>query len=146
ECIDPAIKADYPLTSFVGVASRNWAMQKQDKNVYAKALRDNNLEEKLCALKRNIAIQGEIIGPGIQGNKYGLAQQEFYVFDIYDIDAKRYLMFYERWELTERLGLKDVPYLREELHKAFNWNREDPALNERGDPLTLENVLAIADG
>src|SRR5688572_8372377 len=71
ECVDPAIKADYPLTSFVGVASRNWAMQKQDENVYAKVLRDNNLEEKLCALKRNIAIQGEIIGPGIQGNKYG---------------------------------------------------------------------------
>jgi len=145
-CPQDSAQMELRRNPYVGVASRNWEMQREDGNVYSKVLRDNDLVNKLGGLRRNIAIQGEIIGPGIQGNKYGLAQQEFYVFDIYDIDAKRYLMFYERWELTEQLGLKDVPHLREELHKAFNWNPRDPALNERGDPLTLENVLALADG
>lgn len=130
----------------IGVASRNWEMQKDDDNVYSKILKENDLVNKLWDLGRNIAIQGEIIGPGIQGNKYGLVNQEFYVFDIYDIDAKRYLMFYERWELAEKLGLKHVPVLAEELHKKFNWNKDNPSLNERGDSLTLENVLLLADG
>lgn len=126
-----------------GVASRNWEMQKDDDNVYSKMLRENDLVNKLWELGRNLAIQGEIIGPGIQGNKYKLAAQTFYVFDIYDLDKKRYLPFYERWELAEQLGLKHVPVLRDELHAHFHW---DTQTNERGDPLTLENVLAIANG
>jgi ATP-dependent RNA circularization protein (DNA/RNA ligase family) len=60
-------------------------------------------------LGRNIAIQGEIIGPRIQGNKYKRAQQEFYVFDIYDIDKQEYLRAAERIQLCQELGLLHVP-------------------------------------
>lgn len=112
------------------VASRNWEMQKEDGNVYSKTLRETDLTNKLWELGRNIAIQGEIIGPGIQGNKYGLAAQAFFVFDIYDIRAKKYLGARERFELAHELGLKHVPVLV--------WNQDTP--------MNLDSVLTIADG
>ena len=36
------------------------------------------LEEKLRTLGKNITIQGEIIGEGVQGNKYKLKGQKLY--------------------------------------------------------------------
>jgi ATP-dependent RNA circularization protein (DNA/RNA ligase family) len=38
----------------------------------------------------NLALQGEIIGPGIQGNKYKLKDTEFRIFNIYDIEKNEY--------------------------------------------------------
>jgi RNA ligase (TIGR02306 family) len=38
----------------------------------------------------NIALQGELMGPGIQGNPEGLSRHEMYVFDIWDIDGQYY--------------------------------------------------------
>jgi RNA ligase (TIGR02306 family) len=76
-----------------GACSRNWEMKLTDDNVYSKLWRELDLHQKLAALGRNLAIQGEIIGPKIQGNKYKRAKQEFYVFDIYDIDQQRYLRY-----------------------------------------------------
>ncbi len=144
--LQDSTQMDLKRNPYVGVASRNWEMLREDENVYSKALRENDLVNKLGNLRRNIAIQGEIIGPGIQGNKYGLPQQELYVFDVYDIDEKRYLMFFERWEIVEQLGLKHVPILRDELHKKFNWDPANTDPSQRGDPLTFDSVLSLADG
>jgi RNA ligase (TIGR02306 family) len=116
--------------TYVGVCSRNWEMQKEDGNVYSKVLQDNDLVTKLAKLGRNIAIQGEIIGVSVQSNRYQLTNQELYVFDIYDIDAKRYLGSCERVELTHQLGLKHVPIL--------TWNQDIP--------MNLDSLLTIADG
>jgi hypothetical protein len=49
------------------------------------------------------AIQGEIVGPGIQGNKYGLRDFEFYVFDVFNIETQKYLTPDERRELLKRV-------------------------------------------
>ncbi len=38
----------------------------------------------------NIAIQGELMGHGIQGNREGLKDHEFFVFDIWDIERQTY--------------------------------------------------------
>jgi hypothetical protein len=58
-------------------------------------------EKYLALLKSmtNYAIQGEIIGPTIQGNKYKLDEYRFYVFDIFDIEKQRYLTPLERMKL-----------------------------------------------
>jgi len=47
-------------------------------------------------LPKGYAIQGELIGPKIQANHEKVSQNEFYIFDIYDITASRYLMPDER--------------------------------------------------
>jgi RNA ligase (TIGR02306 family) len=121
----------YPKSSmsYVGVASRNWEMQKDDENVYAQMLRKYDLIRKLIEMGRNIAIQGEIIGPSIQGNKYQLAQQEFFVYDIWDIDAQKYLGAQERNQIVAQFQLNHVPIIT--LDKF---------------PTTVDEALAIADG
>ena len=113
-----------------GACSRNWEMDLDDDNVYATLWKENDLENKLKTLGRNIAIQGEIIGPRIQGNKYKRGKQEFYVFDIYDIDEQSYLSSGERIELTRKLGLNHVPHV----------------LSKFSFDLDLEKVLEYADG
>jgi len=111
-----------------GVASRNWEMQVDDENIYARMFKENDMASKLWDLGRNLAIQGEIIGPSIQGNKYKLDKATFFVFDIYDIDAKGYLNPDARQALAQELGLNHVPVLDIEV------------------PFTLQGVLDAADG
>jgi RNA ligase (TIGR02306 family) len=94
-----------------GVCSRNLQLKETEGNSFWGAARKYNLEEKLTALDRNIAIQGELVGPGIQGNKYKLTDIDFYVFTVYDIDTGEYLSSADRLELCEKLGLKHVPVL-----------------------------------
>jgi ATP-dependent RNA circularization protein (DNA/RNA ligase family) len=62
------------------------------------------------------AIQGELIGPGIQGNIYKLSKPEFHVFDVYNIQAGEYLKPMFRRALIERMGLNHVPVLNDGKH------------------------------
>lgn len=94
------------------------------RNVYYRLPKDNNwwniaraygLERKLedyCRIhKRSLAIQGEIVGPGIQGNKYGLLEHTLFVYSIWDIESQRYLTYAERYLIVQVLGLTPVPFL-----------------------------------
>lgn len=92
-----------------GVCSRNQELKEDETNSFWCASRLYSLREKLTSFGRNIAIQGELIGPGIQGNIYGLNSVDFYVYDIYDIQTGDYLNTEERLALSESLGLKHVP-------------------------------------
>jgi ATP-dependent RNA circularization protein (DNA/RNA ligase family) len=59
------------------------------------------------------AIQGELIGPGIQGNIYKLSKPEFHVFDVYNVVHGDYLKPVYRRALVQRMGLTHVPVLNE---------------------------------
>lgn len=134
------------IHSHFGACSRNWEMKLDDDNVYARLFNELGLRDKLRELGRNIAIQGEIIGPKVQGNKYKRATQEFYVFDIYDIDERRHLWPIERIKLVDQLDLLSVPTLH--YHHTFEPVTKGPH-QQVVDPsvaLTLELVLAAADG
>jgi len=75
----------------VGVCSRNWDLTEDDRNTLWKVARDIGLVDYLKNYyNRNIAIQGELIGEGIQKNYYGIKGHQFHVFDVYDIDAGGY--------------------------------------------------------
>ena len=78
-------------------------------NSMFKAAAKQNLEAKLAQTGRNLALQGELIGNGIQGNKYKFTDQGFYVFDIYDIDAKQYLSPVERKAFVSEWNIAHVP-------------------------------------
>lgn len=68
------------------------------------------------------AIQGEVIGEGIQGNPYKLKGQDFYVFDIYDAEMHLYLAPEERRQVVKELGLNHVPVISgdHDLKGAFD--------------------------
>lgn len=65
-----------------GVCSRNIRLKKPDSSNYWKIAKKCGLEAKLKGMKRNIVVQGEIIGTGIQKNKYNVDGLEFYVYNV----------------------------------------------------------------
>jgi RNA ligase (TIGR02306 family) len=95
-----------------GVCSRNLDLKPNDNNTFWKMCQKYDLESKLKLLGKNIAIQGEVIGTSIQGNPYKISGQDFYVFDIYDIDKQEYYNSVERLHLCDSLELKHVPVIR----------------------------------
>lgn len=100
----------YCIDGQVGVCSRNLDLKRNPENSLWRAAIRHKLEEKLEGYG-NIAIQGELVGNGIQGNIYRMRDQDFYVYDVYDIDAGRYFTPTERKTLTEALDLLHCPVL-----------------------------------
>ena len=64
---------------------------------------DNLLTQPLY---KNIAIQGEMAGPGICGNRAGLKEVGFYAFNVMDIDTHTYLDFKD---FTRVCKVLDIP-------------------------------------
>lgn len=95
-----------------GVCSRNLDLLETPGNKLWRVARELGLEEKLRGLG-NYAFQGELIGPGIQKNKYGLAKEGFYIFNVFDIDRYRYLPFEDFRRLVKASGLDTVPIVVE---------------------------------
>lgn len=92
-----------------GVCSRNLDLVETEDNLYWQVARKYDLENKLRSLPFSAAIQGEIIGPGIQGNKDKVAENMLFVFNIWNIDERRYLNVHERNEILQNIGLEGVP-------------------------------------
>lgn len=91
------------------VCSRNLDLKFTESNSYWKAAVKYDVEQKMKVLGlKGLAIQGELIGEGLNGNQYKTSL-DFYVFDMYDTVFKRYLTNSERLSLCEKLGLKHVP-------------------------------------
>jgi RNA ligase (TIGR02306 family) len=93
-----------------GVCSRNLLLQ-EGEGTYWSVAEKHGLKEKMLAMGRNFAVQGEIIGPGVLGNQYMLPESEVFVFNVFDIDKKGYVTPSERHSVIEELGLKHVPVL-----------------------------------
>ena len=104
-----------------GVCSRKLELKKDQpeigeysfstKNTFWAIAEKYDLENKLRQLNRNLGIQGEVIGEGIQKNKYSIKGHELRVFNIFDIDQYKYLNFAEFIDLSTTLGLQTVPIL-----------------------------------
>lgn len=98
----------------VGVCSRNIQLEETEDNLFWKVARKTGLLDALPKLGRNIAVQGELMGPNVQGNREKLTDHQLYVFDIFDIDRQEYLPLFEREILLSVLSrygatLKTVP-------------------------------------
>lgn len=113
-----------------GHCSRNWQLVFNPTNTFGKIIIQNNLEEKLKNFGRNIAIQGEIIGEGIQGNKYKLIGQKLLVYNIFDIDKFQYVSKSEMVQICKELELETVPTIFENFTL----------------PETIDELLEIANG
>jgi RNA ligase (TIGR02306 family) len=98
-----------------GVCSRNWALKETAGNTLWTVARRERLIEKIRQSGRNLALQGELIGEGIQNNAYNVKGQDFRLFDIYDIDRGEYLSPLERRVFAETHGIKHVPVFATEM-------------------------------
>ena len=82
---------------------------KADDNAFTQMAEKAGLLTALVNDGRNIAIQGEMVGPSIQKNFEGVAENEFYCYDIYLIDEQAYTLPKERQEFCAEPGIKHVP-------------------------------------
>lgn len=62
-----------------------------------------------------MALQGEVIGEGIQVNPECIKGQKFYLFDIWDIHENKYLSPGARIKLSNAFDLLHVPVLYDDL-------------------------------
>jgi RNA ligase (TIGR02306 family) len=131
EKLDGTSMTAFILDGVFSICSRNLELKPNADNTMFKAAAAQELSEKLTLSGRNLALQGELIGNGIQSNKYKYTGQEFRVFDIYDIDAKKYFTPVERKEFVTELNIKHVPVMA----SAFSLVG-----------LTIDDLLKMAEG
>lgn len=94
-----------------GVCSRNIDLAESDENTFWQVAKKYNLPEILKDYDRNIAIQGELMGPGVQGNREKFPDHRLFVFSIFNINTQEYYSPVDAEELTSQLGLDYVPVI-----------------------------------
>lgn len=141
EKVDGSSLTAYFRNGVFGLCSRNLELKRDSTilNAFWAGADKYDLENKLTALNRNIALQGELLGPGIQKNKYHLTEYEVLFFNAYDIDNHKYLDFEEFKALVESLGLKTVPII--ETNFRLNHSVKDLVALVTGNSVLLEGAL-----
>lgn len=129
EKLDGSSMTVYRRNGEIGVCSRNWDLKETESNTLWRVAHSSGVTEVLMGVWNDLAIQGELIGEGIQGNKYGIRGQEFHIFDIYIIHAGRYMTPQERQNFVRDHDLTHVPVI---------WTNAVPA--------SIEECLQLADG
>ena len=95
-----------------GVCSRNYQLTESETNTFWVVARKEQLIEKLKTLNRNIALQGELCGEGVNGNQYNIKGQTFFLYNIYDIDKGEFVCADERVAIAQQLQVKHVPHIK----------------------------------
>jgi RNA ligase (TIGR02306 family) len=94
-----------------GVCGRNWELSETSDNSLWRMANLLQLKEKMTKHGKNIALQGELVGAGINGNLYGLSDHKLFFFTGYDIDKGRRMFFDELEWVLFGLDLQMVPVL-----------------------------------
>ena len=111
------------------VCSRNLDLKPSETNAYWKAALKYNVQENMIKHGlAGLALQGEIVGEGLNGNQYKLGL-EFFLFSIYDVQQGKYLDAYAREEICAMLGLQHVPVVQLDVSE-----------------LSVEQALVAAEG
>ncbi|KAJ1536801.1 hypothetical protein HK405_015036, partial [Cladochytrium tenue] len=102
-----------PSGARFGVCSRNVELLEETATGgrFWEAALAARLPEVLDGEARDLAVQGELCGSGVQGNREGFPPGflGFFVFAVFDIDAQRYVPPREAEALAARWGLRHVP-------------------------------------
>jgi len=127
---DVTVKCDGTSGTFYfngefGACSRNLELKDTEENIFWKMARKYDLEQRLKTYGKHYAIQGEVVGPGIQSNRLGITEVRLLVFTIQDIDTFRRLTTSEMLSVIADLNaigngtaieivpiLKNVPELK----------------------------------
>ena len=142
EKLDGSSATFYWRTGEFGVCSRNLELLEDPENTFWKVANELKIKEKLAALGGNFALQGELVGEGIQGNKLRLKGQTVFFFNVFDITKAEYVSFQDFKLMMKELGLKSVPVLNEN----YALENKIPDLVERAKVKSQINPKAWAEG
>jgi len=112
---------DIQNNAYFGYCSRNLEkVENEDSSPWKIA--HSGIKEKMhkhhLDTGKNFAIQGELMGPKIQKNREKLLKPEFFLFDIWDSDKRRYMSRTEREIIVNLLEVQHVPIIKERI-KVF---------------------------
>ncbi len=111
EKLDGSSATYFVKDNIFGVCSRNMELEEDNANSFWKVARENDLENKMKLLNINIALQGELVGEGIQNNKCKIRGHKVFFFTAFDIDNFRYYNFEELENILQKLELPMVPVI-----------------------------------
>lgn len=111
----PTIDPERPF----GVCSRNLRLREETQNGEVptpwRVMRKLMAEDRIAAMCRDhgsqFALQGELVGPGINGNRDLYADYEWHVFRIWDIVNQRFVDPRQAVEMTIAYGFEYVPVI-----------------------------------
>lgn len=93
------------------ICSRNFRLRKNPDSKWMKPLVERDLEAKMRENDIEFALQGELVGPGINGNRDKYTEYHFLVFNVWDIQAQRMYDTFARTLLCRMLGVEHVKIL-----------------------------------
>ena len=123
----------------MGVCSRNLDIKKDLTNKFWKAVVDAKIDEKIKTLGRDVVFQGELLGEGVQGNKYGIIGNKIMFFNIWDIKKQRYYDYNDMVCVFNDLGLITVPI----LNTGYTLTDSIPELVEMSKGYSLLSVKPV---
>lgn len=105
-----------------------------ETNSFTALFNELGLKQKLIEareyLSGDLAIQGEMVGPSIQGNFEGVDKNRLFVYSVFDIDRQEYVLPETAQSIVKRISLDYVPVLHHRMKL----------------PETVAEVLKLADG
>jgi hypothetical protein len=121
-----------------GVSSRNLSLKEHpenEKNSFWKFARENDVEGKMREFMiavglKALTLQGELVGEGIQKNKYRIKGQEVRFFRLFDPIKYKFLWVDHSESIIEEMDLKFVPIVERDMTL----------------PETIEELILMADG
>lgn len=130
EKLDGSSATYYVKDGEFGVCSRNLELLETEENTFWKVARELDLENKMKSLGFNVAMQSELLGPGIQKNPYNFKNHTVRFYNVFDIDNYEYFGLDKFVEIIRELGLETVPV----IDTSFRL------------PETIDDLLKYADG
>lgn len=126
--------------SRVKVASRNYRLADNADSAYWRAARNSEGLIEMIVDQPWLAVQGELVGPGIQNNRLGLTEHYCLVFNIFDRHVEYGLG--ECHEGNRYLTLDEM------LALQADWGFHMVGVAERGDSFayTQDELLTLAEG
>ena len=116
-----------------GVCSRNLDLQEGESAFWVIA-KQENIHEKIRSTGRQLAFQGEMLNTNIQSNWEKVTGLCMFVYDVYDIDKREYLLPADRRALCTELGIPHVPvddenYILHDDVKSLIEKADGPGMN-----------------
>ncbi len=131
EKLDGSSATFYLRDGQFGVCSRNLELVEAEGNTFWKVAREMKIEERLREFGRNISIQGELIGEGVQGNPYKIKGHTVRFFNVFNIDTSQRLGLRGLTDIiVDTFGFQTVPIIEEPFTL----------------PETVGDLLQIAEG
>lgn len=127
EKLDGSSCTYYKRDGEFGVCSRNLELKDSEGNTLWQLAKEMSLLDKL---PDGWAVQGEVVGNGIQGNPLKISGHKFYAFNAFNINEQKFLSYYDLVNFLDDLGIPMVPVVFHQIPLDF----------------TVESILELANG